>query len=112
MPVLQAAMYMRAQQTHSRHLCLCTCNVVVCMQVLEGWRHGGAHALMLHQVHGRGCTKLKPEYIACASNYIACACMQVLEGGGMEEADAWLVLRGILAGLAHIHSQVRGQGGG
>jgi serine/threonine protein kinase len=24
----------------------------------------------------------------------------------MEEADAWLVLRGILAGLAHIHSQV------
>jgi hypothetical protein len=25
----------------------------------------------------------------------------------MEEADAWLVLRGILAGLAHIHSQVR-----
>jgi hypothetical protein len=33
-------------------------------------------------------------------------CAQVLDGGGMEEADAWLVLRGILAGLAHIHSQV------
>ncbi|KAF8070961.1 GCN2 [Scenedesmus sp. PABB004] len=30
---------------------------------------------------------------------------QVLDGGAMEEADAWLVLRGILAGLAHIHSQ-------
>jgi hypothetical protein len=31
---------------------------------------------------------------------------QVLEAGVLEEADAWLVLRGILAGLAHIHSQV------
>lgn len=30
---------------------------------------------------------------------------QVLEAGALEEADAWLVLRGILAGLAHIHSQ-------
>ena len=34
--------------------------------------------------------------------------LQVLEGGGMEEADAWLVLRGILSALAYIHSQVRG----
>jgi hypothetical protein len=32
--------------------------------------------------------------------------LQVLEGGGMEEADAWMVLRGILAALAYIHSQV------
>lgn len=31
--------------------------------------------------------------------------MQVLEAGALEEADAWLVLRGILSGLAHIHSQ-------
>lgn len=30
----------------------------------------------------------------------------VLEEGALEEADAWQVLRGILAGLAHIHSQV------
>lgn len=31
--------------------------------------------------------------------------VQVLEAGALEEADAWVVLRGILAGLAHIHSQ-------
>lgn len=31
---------------------------------------------------------------------------QVLEAGGLDEADAWMVLRGILAGLAHIHAQV------
>ncbi|KAI8469455.1 MAG: hypothetical protein J3K34DRAFT_459347 [Monoraphidium minutum] len=30
---------------------------------------------------------------------------KVLEEGPMEEADAWQVLRGILQGLAHIHSQ-------
>lgn len=36
----------------------------------------------------------------------------VLEAGGLEEADAWGVLRGILAGLAYIHSQVGVGGGG
>jgi translation initiation factor 2-alpha kinase 4 len=32
-------------------------------------------------------------------------CDQVLEDGSLEEEDTWRVLRGILAGLAHIHSQ-------
>jgi hypothetical protein len=42
----------------------------------------------------------------CCNHPPCCCFVQVLDGGGMEEADAWLVLRGILAGLAHIHSQV------
>ena len=31
----------------------------------------------------------------------------VLDAGPLEDADRWRVLRQILAGLAHIHSQVR-----
>ena len=31
---------------------------------------------------------------------------RVLEAGAVDEADAWLVLRGLLQGLAHIHAQV------
>jgi len=35
---------------------------------------------------------------------------RVLEEGPMDEADAWMVLRGLLQGLAHIHAQVWGSG--
>ncbi len=31
----------------------------------------------------------------------------VLEAGPLEEADAWGMLRGMLTGLAYVHSQVR-----
>ena len=36
----------------------------------------------------------------------------VLDAGPLEEADRWRILRQILAGLAHIHSQVRADTGG
>jgi hypothetical protein len=32
---------------------------------------------------------------------------QVLQGGPVTEEEAWQITRGILAGLAYIHSQVR-----
>jgi hypothetical protein len=47
-----------------------------------------------------------PVVIVRCGWWVRSCAQQVLEGGGLEEADAWLVLRGILAGLAHIHSQV------
>lgn len=39
--------------------------------------------------------------------YCSRTLQQVLEAGPLEEADCWHVLRGVLRGLAYIHSQAR-----